>query len=125
MKTLLNNSLIIILAMLVLLACTNCKKKQIKQPVKPIVQQPAPIGVMEGKYKWYAGDSATADLVLTTHVLNCGYCNPQYYDYYTYNLFIPQYNIQSNYINYPAGTKKDTLIYYTQNMKIFKYVRYY
>ncbi len=64
------------------------------------------------------------DLILTTYAVNCGWCSPAYSDVYYYNLFIPQYNLQSNTIVYPTGTKIDTLIYYTQNMKIFKYARY-
>ena len=124
MKFIKEHSLFFLLGLLTLLVCTRCKKeKQTKSTWTPI-EQPVPKGLMEGHYKWYAGDSATADLILTTHVLNCGYCNPPNYDYYTYNLFIPKYNIQSIYISYPAYTKKDTLIYYTQNLKIFKYARY-
>lgn len=123
MKLIKDNSFIILLGLLAMLAFTRCKKQQ-SQPKQPVYEEPAPKGVMEGKYKWFAGDSATADLILTTEVLNCHYCNPQYYDFYTYNLFIPYYNIQNSYINYPSGTKIDTLVYYTQNLKIFKYVRY-
>lgn len=123
MKFIKDNSLIILFGLLCLLTSISCKKEPIP-PKDPIVEQPPPKGVMEGSYKWYAGDSATADLVLTTHVLNCAYCASPYYDYYNYNLFIPRYNLQSAYIKYPHNTKLDTLIYYTENLKIFKYARY-
>lgn len=123
MKFIKNNALLILLGLLAILAFTDCKKKTVK-PTEPIIEEPAPKGVMEGKYKWYAGDSATADLILTTYLVDCMQCSPIHTDVYTYNLFIPQYNLQSNYITYPYLTKKDTLIYYTQNMKIFKYARY-
>jgi len=77
MKFIKDNSLIILLGLLCLLTSISCKKET-KTPVKPIVQQPVPIGVMEGKYKWYAGDSATADLILTTYAVNCSWCSPPY-----------------------------------------------
>ncbi len=112
----------LIVLFLILLFGASCKKKEITK-AEPVVIQPSPKGLMEGSYAWYAGDSATADLVLTTNVLNCAYCVPQYSDVYTYNLFIPWWSVQSNYLSYPTGSKIDSLYFATQNGKVFKYVR--
>jgi len=123
MKQLRNNTLIILSSLLMILVFSECKKKEVTK-AEPVIVQSEPKGLMEGHYKWYAGDSTTSDLILTTNVLNCAYCVPQYSDVYTYNLFIPYWNLQSNYISFAHGAKIDSLYFSTQNGKVLKYVRY-
>lgn len=120
MKTIKNNILVIFVIILFMIALASCKKETKVTP-SPIVQQPAPIGAMEGKYKWYAGDSVTADLVLTTNVLNCQYCAMVGYDYYYSNLTLAK--IDGYYYVCPKNQKLDTLIF-GYNSKTFKYYRY-
>ena len=88
---------------------------------------------MAGTYKWYAGDSATADLVLTTHIVNCTYCGIwNGYDYYKANAeleAIVYYQFQQPYCIYPGQSNLDSIQFtvnkppYIIPAKVFKYVR--
>lgn len=122
MKTIKDNALLIIFGLLCVLAFSKCKKKESTIYKKPIVEQPAPIGAMEGKYKWYNGDSATVDLVLTTNVINCQYCNPKDMDWYNCNLALAQNN-PPYFVVAITGTKIDTISIF-KNSKTFKYYKY-
>lgn len=111
----------LILIFVCLLLGASCKKKT-TQPKQDTITTPMVVkGKMDGTYQWYAGDSATVDLVLTTYILDCSYCTLNHYDYYYSNLEVGKsYNGQ--YYACPAGELKDTLIF-GYNSKVFKYVR--
>lgn len=110
----------LILIFTCLLLGASCKKTT-KQPQEELVSTPEPAkGKMEGIYQWYAGDSATSDLVLTTNILNCQYCAFVGYDYYYSNLDVAKGG-QAYYIC-TNGYNKDSLSF-GYHSKVFKYVR--
>lgn len=122
MKKLIKYTLVGLTLLFYCVVFTFCKKKK-KTPIKPyVIEQPAPIGAMEGKYKWYSGDSATVDLVLTTNVINCQHCTTMDADYYNCNLVLAQ-NQPPYLATIPTGTKMDTIIIF-KNSKYFKYYKY-
>jgi len=132
MKKLLKYTILGLITLFYLVVFTQCKKET-KQPVKPIVEQPSPKGLMEGKYKWYAGDSATVDLVLTTYAVNCQYCTFVGYDYYKANTeleLIVYHQFGQPYCIYTGGSNLDSLQFivnrypYISPAKVFKYVKY-
>lgn len=123
LKFIKQEGLLLLIFLLMILAFTNCKKTNNQPKIEDPTLIPAePKGKMEGTYQWYAGDSATADLVLTTNVLNCQSCAYIGYDYYYSNLDMAKSG-QSYYIC-PGNYKTDSL-FFGYNNKTFKYVRKY
>jgi len=113
-------SFCLIVLFLVLLLGASCKKKTTVPEKEETFITPLVKGKMEGTYQWYAGDSATADLILTTNVLNCSYCAYVGYDYYYSNLDVAKGG-QAYYIC-TNGYNEDSLSF-GYHSKLFKYVR--
>lgn len=65
------STIILTIAILVAFVFLSGCKKSTKQPEPAPIEQPQPTkGNMEGEYIWFAGDTAVANLKLTTDYLN-------------------------------------------------------